>query len=90
MHTTQTAIVFSLVFLVICGILSMNPLMYGRTYEIARLSVSCQNDSNEKNSIFEVKIKDSTNNHWTIEVSCPEKAYRLGKSIRDSVKILMG
>lgn len=89
MHTIQTSIVFSLVFAVLCGIISMNPIMYSRTHEIARLSVSCQYDGNKKDSIFTVKTKHGRNNTWEVELSCPEKAYRLGKSIRDSVRILM-
>lgn len=90
MHTIQTTIVFSLVFAVLCGIFAMNPIMYARTHEIARLSVSCQHDSNQKDSIFTVKTINGRNNRWDVEMSCPEKAYRLGKSIRDSVRILMG
>ena len=90
MHTTQTAIVFSIVFAVLCGIISLNPIMYARTHEIAKLSVHCQYDSNQKDSIFKVEAKNSKNIRWEVEMSCPEKAYRLGKSIRDSVRILMG
>ena len=78
MHTTQTAIVFSIVFAVLCGIISLNPIMYARTHEIARLSVNCQYDSNQKDSIFKVEAKNSKNIRWEVEMSCPEKAYRLG------------
>ena len=89
MHTTQAAIVFSIVFAVLCGIISMNPIMYARTQEIARLSVSCQKDGNRKDDMFEVKTKNGPNQSWEVEISCPEKAYRFGKSIRDSIRILM-
>ncbi|MBR5041473.1 MAG: hypothetical protein IKX68_10165 [Clostridiales bacterium] len=90
MHTIQASIVFSIVFAVICGILAMNPIMYARTEEIAGLSVSCQKDSNHKDDMFKVKAKTSNNNSWDVEFSCPEKAYRFSKGIRDSVRILIG
>lgn len=90
MHTVQASIVFSVVFAVICGIISMNPIMYARTHEIASLSVSCQKDSNRKDEMFEVSRKTSNNNTWDVEMSCPEKAYRFSKGIRDSVRILVG
>lgn len=90
MHTVQASIVFSIVFAVICGIISMNPIMYARTSEIAELSVSCQQENNQKDEMFEVTTKTSSNNTWDVEMSCPEKAYRFSKGIRDSVSILMG
>jgi len=87
MHTIQTALCFSLVFTVLCGLLSMTPGMYERTRELAGLSVACQEEENTKDAIFEIKVKESGKTSWKIQISCPEKAYRLGKGVRDSLKI---
>ena len=89
MHTLQTTFVFSAVLLVLCCLISSNPVFYARTQELARLSVSCQNENNRKDSIFEIREKSGDENHWDVEISCPEKAYRLGKGIRDSLDILI-
>jgi hypothetical protein len=90
MHTTQTAVVFSIVFTVLCMALCLCPTVYLRTQEIASLSVTCQEDSNEKSSVFAVIMESSENNDWSVEMSCPEKAYRFGKGVRDSLRILLG
>lgn len=90
MHTIQTAMVFSVVFLVICAILSINPIMYQRTHELAALSVTCQDENNEKTSIFKVVRKHNDFYDWHIENGCPEKAFRLGKGASDSLRILLG
>lgn len=90
MHTTQAAIVFSLVLTVICAVLSLSPSMYFRTQELAEVSVICQEENNTKDAIFKVLYKGTAEVKWEIEVSCPEKAYRLGKGVRDSLNILFG
>ena len=90
MHTIQTAIVFSVVFTVLCLTLSMCPTVYLRTQEIASLSVNCQDEDNKKNTVFKVQRKTSGNNSWDVEMSCPEKAYRFGRGVRDSLRIVLG
>ena len=90
MNTVQTAIVFVTVFLVLCMFVVMSPLMYKRTYYLAEISVSSQGENNEKKKLFEVIAKSNRDNYWNIENSCPEKAYRLAKGIRDSVNIIIG
>lgn len=90
MHTTQTAIVFSLVFAVLCAVLSLCPTIYSRTEEISVLSVSCQDEDNDKKVIYSVSTRQSDNNDWQVAESCPEKAYRFSRGVRDSVRILMG
>ena len=90
MHTTQTAIVFSIVFAVLCGILSLCPAVYSRTHELSVLSVSCQEEENNKTSIYKVSSIQSDNNVWSIASGCPEKAYRFSRGVRDSVNILIG
>ncbi len=89
MHTLQTTFVFSVVLVVLCWLISSNPVFYARTSELARLSVACQNENNRKKSIFEIREESGEENNWDIEISCPEKAYRLGKGIRDSLDILI-
>ena len=90
MHTTSTAIVFSLVFAVLCTVLSLCPAVYFRTREIAALSVVCQDEDNRKSAIYSVRSRYSENNDWKVAESCPEKAYRFSRGVRDSVKILIG
>ena len=90
MHTIQASLVFSVVLMVLCGLVSANPGMYSRTQDLAQLSVICQNENNDKKSIFEVRTKRSSGNRWDIEIGCPEKAYRLGKGLRDSLDLLIG
>ncbi len=90
MHTTQTAIVFSLVFAVLCSVLTLCPAMYVRTEELSVLSVECQDEDNNKKTIYSVSTMQSDNNDWPVAKSCPEKAYRFSRGIRDSVRILMG
>ncbi|MBO4928669.1 MAG: hypothetical protein J5379_10545 [Clostridiales bacterium] len=90
MHTLEASIVYSILLITLCGFVAMHPLAYSRTEEIARLSVSCQDEDNKKDSIFEVRTKSSVNNRWNVEIGCPEKAYRLGKGMKDSLAILLG
>ena len=90
MHTIQTAIVFSLSFLVVCGMISLDPIMYERTHKMAELSVDCQDENNSKKSIFRVLKKENDLYEWRIENGCPEKAYRLGKGASDSLRIVLG
>ena len=89
MHTTQTAIVFTIVFSILCVTLSMCPVVYSRTHEIASLSVECQEEDNREGAIYHVRSKRSENNQWDVLMSCPEKAYRFGKGVRDSLRILL-
>ncbi|MBR5973845.1 MAG: hypothetical protein IK020_01545 [Clostridiales bacterium] len=89
MHTIQTSMVFTVVMVVLCGIIVANPGYYVRTQELARLSVICQNEGNTKRSIFELRNQQKDRYSWDIEISCPEKAYRLGKGLRDSLDILI-
>ncbi|MBR2750219.1 MAG: hypothetical protein IKD90_03705 [Clostridiales bacterium] len=90
MNTVQTAIVFVVVFLVLCMFIVMSPLMYKRTFYLAEISVSSQDKNNEKKRIFEVVPKTNKDNYWNIENSCPEKAYRFAKGLHDSVNIIIG
>ena len=90
MHTTSTAIVFSLVFAVLCTVLSLCPVVYLRSQEISALSVVCQAEDNCTSSIYSVHFQNSENNDWNVAESCPEKAYRFSRGVRDSVKILIG
>ena len=90
MHTIQTALVFSVVFSLLCAVISLSPSMYFRTHELAEASVKCQEENNAKDAIFKVLRRGSAEVKWEIEVSCPEKAYRLGKGVRDSLNILFG
>ena len=89
MHTIQTSLVFSVVLIVLCALFSANPGMYARTQDLAQLSVTCQDENNNKKSIFEVRTKRGSGNRWDIEIGCPEKAYRLGKGLRDSLDLLI-
>lgn len=89
MHTIQTAIVFSTVLACICASIMLGPRLYSRTSSIACASVKCQTDSNHKNSIFELRSFLLNEMSYEIEVSCPDKAYRLGKGIRDSLEIII-
>lgn len=89
MHTIQTSLVFSIVLMILCGIFALNPGYYARTHDMAQLSVLCQDTSNDKQAIFEVISKRGSGNVWEIEVGCPEKAYRLGKGLRDSLDIMI-
>jgi len=90
MNTVHTVFVFVTVFLVICMFIVMSPIMYRRTYYLAEISVSSQEVNNEKKKIFEIVHKSNQENYWQIENSCPEKAYRFAKGIRDSVNIIIG
>lgn len=90
MHTIQTAIVFSTVLFFLCACVSAGPKIYARTACISELSVTAQNIANQKDSIFEVRSLINSVRNWEIEVSCPEKAYRLGKGVRDSLSIVLG
>ncbi|MBP5493124.1 MAG: hypothetical protein J6Y08_09785 [Clostridiales bacterium] len=90
MHTVECAAVFSLVFAVLCSIVSMNPVMYLKTHDLAELSVHCQDSCNKKTRIFEVFEKQNQTDVWKVENSCPEKAYRLSKGVRDSFGIMLG
>ena len=89
MHTIQTTIVFSVLLIILCGFLAINPSMYARTDELARLSVSCQKENNEKKAIFEIRTKRGKKHERNVEISCPEKAYRLGKGVRDSLDLII-
>ncbi len=90
MNTLQAALAFTAVFITICAVILLNPVMYARTDTMARLSVESQDDNNEKKDIFEIRTRKKDPQKWEIAVSCPEKAYRLGKGIRDSISIMIG
>ena len=90
MNTLQAALAFTAVFLSICAVILLNPSMYARTETMARLSVESQHESNKKRNIFEIRTQKKESQEWEIAVSCPEKAYRLGKGVRDSLSIMIG
>lgn len=89
MHTIQTSIVFSTVFFFICACIMLGPKMYARTACIASLSADAQDESNDKSGIFEMRRIQAESNDWEIEISCPEKAYRVSKGVRDSLDIIL-
>lgn len=88
MHTIQTSIVFSTVLFFICACIALGPKLYGRTTCIAKLSVQAQDESNSKDAIYELREIAAHMNEWELEISCPEKAYRLSKGIHDSLSII--
>ncbi len=90
MNTVQNMIVFATVFLLLCGCVLLNPVMYGRTHKLAMISIDSQHTNNDKTKIFEVVRKENSLYSITVENGCPEKAYRFGKGIRDSLKIVIG
>ena len=90
MNTLQAALAFTAVFISICAVIILNPCMYARTETMARLSVASQNENNMKRDIFEIRTQKKDSQKWEIAVSCPEKAYRLGKGVRDSISIMVG
>ena len=90
MNTLQAALAFTAVFITICAVILLNPVMYSRTDTMARLSVEAQDDNNVKKSVFEIRTQKKESQEWEIAVSCPEKVYRLGKGVRDSISIMIG
>ena len=90
MNTIQHLIVFTTVLLLLCGFVLLNPVMYDRTQKLAKISIDSQQTNNEKTKIFEVVRKENSHYDFNIENGCPEKAYRFGKGIRDSIKIIIG
>ena len=90
MNTLQATLAFTAVFFTICAVILLNPVMYSRTDTMARLSVEAQDDNNVKKGVFEIRTQKKESQEWEIAVSCPEKVYRLGKGVRDSISIMIG
>lgn len=90
MNTVQHMIVFTTVFFLLCAFVLLNPIMYRRTRDLAGISIESQESNNKKTKIFEMVSKKNELYDIQIENGCPEKAYRFGKGIQDSLKIIIG
>ncbi|HOO61178.1 MAG TPA: hypothetical protein PKV44_01965 [Bacillota bacterium] len=87
-HTIQSALVFPLVFGFLVLILSIGPILYSHTAELAMTSSLAIEETNEKETIFSTDCVSYQESELEVESGCPEKLYRLIAAISDNINIV--